>query len=385
MKLGEIAGRKIIIKYGELWLKSEPVRRRFARTLADNVRSSLRSNGVTDFRLERTRDMLILESKNRKSLEVLKRVFGISWFAEAIETKPEMRSMEKAVLQLAKRIGREQTFAIRASRQDKSLPFTSKDIENEMGKNIDRKVDLSKPDVTIFLEAKRDRVYVYSEKIRGAGGLPYGVSGRVLSLVSGGIDSPVASWFMMRRGCEVDSVHFHPGVFAGTKSLERLKEVVGKVREHSPRKMSLYIVPFGEIQKAIIESCERRFTCVLCRRAMYRTAQLLAGKTGCKALVTGENLAQVASQTLDNLFVENEVLEIPIFRPLIGMDKEDVIAIAKKIGTYDISIKLGCCSLSPKKPSTMARLDRIMAEEKKIKNMGKLIKTAAESAEKVVI
>jgi thiamine biosynthesis protein ThiI len=382
-------GKKIIIKYGELWLKSEPVRRLFARTLAENARSQLKSAGIAGFKLERTRDMLILEgekkSGNKKSLDTLKRVFGISWFAEATETKPTMKSMEKAVLALAKKIGKEQTFAIRASRQDKSLPFTSRDIENEMGKHIDRKVNLSKPDITIFIEARKGKAYVYLEKIKGAGGLPYGVSGRALSLLSGGIDSPVASWMIMKRGCDVHLVYFHPELFTGEKARDVVKRVAETLRKYSPRRMSLSIVPFSEVQKSIVENCERRFTCVLCRRAMYRTAQVIAGKTGCKALVTGESLAQVASQTLDNLSVENEVLRMAIFRPLIGMDKEETILISKKIGTYEVSIETGCCALSPKKPSTKARLADILAEERKIRNLGKLVEKAAEDIEMLVI
>lgn len=161
----EIGARKLaIIKYGELWLKSEPVRIRFMKALVHNIGMQLRNAGVSDFRLERTRDMVILECADQKALKVLSKVFGVSWFAEAFETKPEMNAIEKAVLVLAKKIGKSQTFAIRASRSDKSLPFTSRDVESAMGMKIDRKVDLSNPDVTIFVEARDGRAFVYSEK-----------------------------------------------------------------------------------------------------------------------------------------------------------------------------------------------------------------------------
>ncbi len=374
----------IIIKYGELWLKSEPVRRRFIKQLAENIRRMLKAEKIT-FHLERSRDMLILETKSEKANEVLKRVFGISWFTKAKETKSDMESIEKASLEIAKRIKPNETFAIRASRSDKSAKFTSRDIEERIGGKIKRKVNLSNPDFTVFVEVKTSESYVYYEKIRGLGGLPYGVSGRVLSLISGGIDSPVASWMLMKRGCETDFIYFHPEIFTGRKSLENVKKVVKKLVEYSPRGMNLYVVPFSEIQKSVVENCERRMTCVLCRRSMYRTAQTLVGKTKGKALVTGENLAQVASQTLDNLFAESDVLRIPIFRPLIGMDKEEVISLAKKIGTYELSIEMGCCSLSPKKPSTKAKLNIVIGEEKRIKNLDKLIKKSIENSERVVV
>ncbi len=379
---------KIIIKYGELWLKSEPVRMRFIKQLSDNIRRMLRDNGIKNFSLEKTRDMLVLETLetgSRKAQDVLKKVFGISWFARARETEANMESIEKAALEAAKAIKPGESFAIRASRSDKSFGCTSKDIEEKIGSKIKGKVNLSNPDFTIFAEVKKTKAYIYSEKIRGLGGMPFGVSGRVLSLISGGIDSAVSSWMMMKRGCLVDFVYFHPEIFTGNMELEKVMGTVKMLREYSPCSLNLYVVPFSEIQKIIVENCERRMTCVLCRRSMYRAAQMLAGDTRSKALVTGENLAQVASQTLDNLYVENGVLKMPIFRPLIGMDKEETIRIAKKIGTYNISIGAGCCALSPKKPSTKARLDRVLAEEKKAKNLDKLIKSAVKNTDKVII
>jgi thiamine biosynthesis protein ThiI len=373
--------KKTIIKYGELWLKSEPVRRRFADTLAENVRSMLVSRGVKGFGLQRTRDMLILEGGGAKAAEVLKKAFGVSWFAEAVETRPTMKGMEKAVLELAKGIVKGQTFAIRASRQDKSLPFTSKDIENEMGRRIDRKVDLSGPDVTIHVEARKGKAYVYSEKVKGAGGLPYGVSGRALSLISGGIDSPVASWLMMRRGCSLDFVHF----YSDAKEAAKVEGIVRALREYSPRPLSLYHSPFGEVQEAITSECERRFTCVLCRRLMYRAAEALAGGTKAKALVTGESLAQVASQTLDNLAANEGAVSLPVLRPLLGMDKEETVALAKRIGTFEPSVRPSKpCAFVPKRPATKAGGAIIAREERNIRNPDRLIGDAVSRARKVM-
>jgi thiamine biosynthesis protein ThiI len=373
---------KTIIKYGELWLKSEPVRRRFLRTLADNVRSQLKFAGVRDFRLEKTRDMLLLECTHAKAKGVLTKVFGVSWFAEAHETTNKKKAIEKAVLELAKTIRKKQTFAIRASRSDKTLPFTSKDIENEMGAKIKRKVNLSNPDVTIFIEMRKDFAYVYSEKIRGAGGLPCGVTGRVLSLVSGGIDSPVASWLMMKRGCAVELVHF--ASFEDDEN--KVESIARKLREYSPVPLYLHMIPFTKIQETIASGCETRMTCVLCKRLMYRTAEALASEIKVKALVTGENLAQVASQTLDNLLANNDAVSLPLLRPLLTMDKEEIITLAKKIGTYELSIKAAKpCKFVPRKPATKARNESLLKEEKKIRGMKKLVKEAVAKSKKVAV
>ncbi|MEM5871796.1 MAG: tRNA uracil 4-sulfurtransferase ThiI [Candidatus Aenigmatarchaeota archaeon] len=380
--------KKIIIKYGELWLKSEPVKNRFLKILDENIRSQLKANEIKNFKLERKRDFLLLsceEKEMEKAKNVLKNVFGISWFAEALSCENNKEEIEKIVLQLSKNIKPNETFAIKANRSDKSLGFTSKEIENEMGAKIQRKVNLSNPDITIYLELRKEGAFGFTEKIKGCGGLPYGVSGKVLSLISGGIDSPVASWMLMKRGCVVDFIHFYPTIFTKEKNLEVVKKIIGKLREYSPRKLTLYIVNTSEIQKAIVSECERKFTCVLCRRMMYRVSEMLAKRIGAKSLVTGENLAQVASQTLDNLFVENEAIRIPVFRPLIGMDKEEVISLAKKIGTYELSVQVGCCSLAPQRPSTKANIEKILEEEKKIKNLDMLIANAFEKIEKVVI
>ncbi len=376
---------KIIMKYGELWLKSEYVRSRFIRRLAENLRRMLKANGI-NFRLEVARDMMILETENKKAVDTLGKVFGISWFAKARETKPDMKSIEKEVLSLARKIGNNESFAIRASRSEKSFDFTSKEIENEIGRKIKRRVDLTNPDFTIFVEVKKTKAYVYSEKVRGLGGMPVGVSGKVLSLLSGGIDSAVASWMLMKRGCSVDFVYFHPEVFTSEKNRERVLDILKKLREYSPEKLNLYIVPFGKIQEEIIKNCERRQTCVLCRRMMYRISEMLARELDCKAIATGENLAQVASQTLDNIFVENEVISIPVFRPLLGFDKEETMILAEKIGTYDISIQThGCCTITPKKPATKARLDFILKEEGRIKDINTLLKNIINKRERFVI
>jgi len=372
---------RIIIKYGELWLKSEPVRRRFVKQLAENIRRMLKTDGIK-FRMEVLRDMLVLDTGSRRAEEVLGRVFGISWFARAMETKSDFGSIEKEILRIGKEIKKNETFAIRASRSDKFLKFTSRQIEIETGRKIKRKVDLSNPDFTIFVEVKTKKAYVYSEKRRGLGGMPVGVSGRVLSLISGGIDSPVASWMLMKRGCSVDFVHF----YSDQKGISKVRNLVKKLSEYSPAKLRLYAIPFREVLEEISNNCERRLTCVLCKRFMYKSSEMLAYRLGSKAIVTGDNLAQVASQTLDNIFANMDAVSIPILRPLVGMDKEENVSLAKSIGTYDLSVKDSSpCGFVPPKPSTMARIDSVLAEEGKIKDINSLLESIIENGKRFVI
>ncbi len=370
----------IIIKYGELWLKSESVRRRFITKLSRNIKSMLKRNGM-EFTLSPSRDMMVLAA-GPEAIRVLEHVFGISWFAKAKETEAKEKAIEKASLLLAEKIKPGETFAVRASRSDKSLPFTSRELERKIGAKIERKVDLSNPDFTIFIEVKKEKAYVYSEKIKGPGGMPYGVSGKVLSLISGGIDSPVAGWLMMKRGCSLDFIHFSTGK-DGENKVKKLVEILG---EYSPAEMNLHIVPFREILEGVMRHAERRMTCVLCKRLMYRISERFAEKRGAKALVTGENLAQVASQTLDNLYTNSKSVSIPILRPLIGMDKEEIMSLAKRIGTYDVSIEHSKpCSFVPKKPSTASKPEHAEEEEKKVVNLEETLREAMRKRRKVVI
>jgi thiamine biosynthesis protein ThiI len=255
-------------------------------------------------------------------------------------------------------------------------------LENRFGSKIKRKVNLSKPDVTIFVEVKSSKAYVYSERMRGLGGLPYGVSGRVVSMISGGIDSPVASWLMMKRGCSVDFINF----YTDEKEVKKVKKLVSSLAKYSPEKLNLHSVPYKEILKGIAKHSDRKLTCVLCKRLMYRISEKFAERVKAKALVTGENLGQVASQTLENLSTNSSVVSIPILRPLISMDKEETMNLAKDIGTFDISIKhASTCDFVPKRPATRAKSERTFREEEKIKNLDKLILKAIGGSKKVAV
>ncbi|MCK5021608.1 MAG: tRNA 4-thiouridine(8) synthase ThiI [Candidatus Peribacteraceae bacterium] len=370
-----------IAKYGELWLKSEPVKKQFATKLANNVKSMLERRGIKS-NVHRFRDMIAVESENPKVADVLSKTFGISWFSYATEVESNLKSMEKIVLKFAKEIKPEQTFAIRASRQNKQLPFTSMQIENEMGKLVDRKVNLSNPDFTIFIEANKDRAYVFSEKMRGPGGLPYGVSGKLVSMISGGIDSPVASWFMMKRGCSVDFINFS----TDDRSSEKVKHLVQKLGEYAPDKLNFHVVPYKKVLEAVSKYAEIKLTCVFCKRLMYKISEKFAGDVKAKAIVTGENLGQVASQTLDNLSTNTKAVDIPVLRPLIGMDKQDTIELAKKIGTFDMSIdNVKPCKFVPKGPATKSTIEKVDEEEKKIKDLSRILRKSIDDSERLKI
>lgn len=264
------------------------------------------------------------------------------------------------------------TFRVTARRADKQFPLNSQQINEQLGAliagKLGKKVDLHNPDLTCFVEIVGKHIFLYTEKEQGIGGLPVGTSGKVLALISSGFDSPVAAWKMMRRGCEVMFVHFHSYPYTSDASRENVKEIV-KVLARFQNGAKLFFVPFLPIQKAITAGgADERMRVVLYRRHMARIAERIARANGCGALVTGESLAQVASQTLENLAVISEVVSMPILRPLIGENKDDIIAIAREIGTSGISSMPyeDCCSLFlPEHPRTKARLEDAKREEAK--------------------
>ncbi|MFH1509168.1 MAG: tRNA uracil 4-sulfurtransferase ThiI [bacterium] len=303
--------------------------------------------------------------------EALQKVFGIANFALASETKISDDDLNKEALkQLSKKEFK--TFAIRCRREDKNFKLNSKDIEIKVGSYINeklkKKVDLTKPEITCFIEICKNKAYIYEEKEKGAGGLPNAGNKKVVSLISSGIDSPVASYFLMKRGAVVEFVHFHSYPQTSKASIENVKVIV-KTLSSFQIECRLHLVPFLEIQKAIAAGADNKLRVLLYRRAMIKIANNIAGKVSALGLVTGESLGQVASQTLPNMKVTHAASQLPIYTPLIGLDKEEIVCQAKKIGTYEISIRPyeDCCTLFvPKNPTTNAKLDLVIKEEEKL-------------------
>lgn len=359
----------LIVHYGEVGTKGQN-RPRFIRALARNVAQRLEGLDVHPERKRSGRIVFRLGPRARWEdiAPRLRTVFGIAYFARAWRVPLDMEALEKAVLAHLPR--REHaTFAVRARRAHKGFPLTSADINRRLGGAIARatgwQVKLDSPDVPIHVEVLFNEIFFYFHKEPGPGGLPVGVSGKVVNLLSGGIDSPVAAWRMLKRGCEVINVHFHGQPLVTQASEVKAIEITRVLTEWgaSPR---LYSVPIGAIQAEIMKTTPPAYRVVLYRRLMIRVAQEIARREGALALVTGESVGQVASQTLHNLYVINAVAELPILRPLIGMDKAEIITQAEQVGTLALSSLPGedCCTLfTPKHPVTAAKLSEVEAIE----------------------
>jgi thiamine biosynthesis protein ThiI len=299
----------------------------------------------------------------------LARVFGVANFARAGRAPLDVDAIAGAILADLDDGFRPQTFRVSARRADKRFPLTSPQIEREVGGRIKEAkgwtVDLGAPEFTIHVEALSNDAFYYFGKELGAGGLPVGVSGRVACLLSGGIDSPVAAWRLMRRGCRVLLVHFHSYPILSRASQEKARELARLLTQFQLHSR-LLLVPFGEIQQQVTLSVPPALRVVIYRRLMMRIAERIAREHRAQALVTGEVVGQVASQTLENLVSINDVVSMPVLRPLIGMDKDEITAEAQRLGTYPISIipDQDCCTLfTPRHPATKARRDEVERAE----------------------
>ena len=378
---------EVLIRYGELFLKSEPVRRIYEKKLVENIKNFLKKNEI-EFEIYRKRGRIFIKSKKiKKVCEILKNIPGITSFSPCYHLQTSNLKKIKNFVEknYENWISKKKSIAVRVRRIGKHR-FTSKEVEDEVGKVVNRKVNLKNPDVTIGIEIRDNDTYIFTEKVRGVGGLPISCSGKVLALLSGGIDSPVASFLMMKRGCKVHFIHFHSFPLVSKRSIEKVKELI-KILNKFQNKSKLYLIPFADIQTEIKTKIDAKYRIIFYRRFMLKISEEIAKKERAKALVTGDSLGQVSSQTLENISVINESIKIPIFRPLIGFDKEEIISLAKEIGTYEISIKPqeDCCSLFvPKHPVTKAKIEKIKNLEKELKTK-KLIRNAIKNAEIIFI
>jgi len=353
----------VLIRLGELWLKSEKVRRRFLFALNENMKELFEA-GKINAEIKSERGRIFVKTKNKKALEVLKNVFGISSFSVVIKTS--LKNLEKEFLKLSKKsLKKEDTFAIRVKRVGEHK-FSSKDMEIKLGNLVENnKVDLSNPSRTIYVEIRNQDVYLFTEKIKGAGGLPLGVEGKVISLLSGGIDSPVATYLVMKRGCKVIPLFIDHG-FMEKSAIKRAERVANALKKYDP---SFELIKRkSNLPKVLKKLSDKRDTCVFCKREMFKVANEVAKEFKAQAIVTGESLGQVASQTLDNLKVIDNASKLPVLRPLVGFDKDEIIKIAKEISTYNISITHAVCcrGIWPRYPNTHANLDEILKIDEKL-------------------
>jgi tRNA uracil 4-sulfurtransferase len=384
----------IVVHFKELSLKGRN-RPWFVEVLVRNIRASLRGLPVRSVRSTGSRIEIDTGGDNGEigstaEVEIsarLRRIFGIANFSFARRGPHQFAPLAAAILSDLADRGVD-SFRVSVTRSDKRLPFTSPQAEREIGGliRLDRgwRVDLENPSLTIHIEMLTNGAFYYFEKERGAGGLPTGTGGRVACLLSGGIDSPVAAYRLMRRGCSVLLVHFHSYPILSRASQEKVREIAALLTRHQLR-TRLLLVPFGELQRQVVLAVAPELRVVIYRRLMMRIAERMAIRWRARALVTGEVIGQVASQTLDNMATIAAATGLPVLRPLVGMDKDEITLEAERIGTYPISIipDQDCCTLfTPRHPATRARLADVEVAEKALA-IDDMTTTAAAAADVV--
>ena len=380
----------LIAKYGEIGVKGKN-RYLFENKLIKNIKNILKPLGDFKAYKEYGRMYVDLEDYDYEEVvEEVRKVFGIVGVCPAVRGEKDYNKLKEiALLVLNEKIEQGyKTFKVDSRRGDKSFELTSQQMSLDIGGYLVSQVkdkiavDVKNPEVKISCELRENHVLVYADTIKGYGGLPLGTNGRALSLLSGGIDSPVASWMVAKRGMDLECVHFHSYPFTNEKSQEKVRDLV-KILSKYCGKIRLHKVNIIEIQKAIASKCKDEEMTIISRRFMMRIAEEIANKRYCNALVTGESIGQVASQTIEGLTCTNSSVSMPVFRPLIAMDKAEIVDIAQKIGTFETSIEpeQDCCTVfAPTKPLTKPKLDRIEISEQNL-DIEKLIQDAINNME----
>jgi len=387
----------VLARYGELWLKGKN-RRHFENRLLQNVSKALKPISPAKFERERGTLRIVPERRTLAVATRLQDVFGISTLSPGwrVPSDPE------AIADLAVgAVGHALEalpaspaipFRVATKRAEKRFPMKSIELDRHVADRVMERyherltVDLENPELTLGIVVQSDQSFVHCQRLAGAGGLPVGTLGHVLCLLSGGIDSPVAAWMAMKRGCEVGFVSFHSYPFIGESSLLKIRRLVRRLARFQPESV-LFTVPFAEVQTEIRDHAPEGYRTVLYRRMMHRIAEALGRLAKAKALVTGDSIGQVASQTLENLACIGAATRMPIFRPLACFDKSETIALARRIGTFDLSIvpEPDCCTVfQPQRPVIHGRLDRCEEAESRIDVDG-LVAAAVEGTERSVL
>ena len=365
----------LLIKYAEIHLKGLN-RPYFERELCKKIAQALLPLPA---RVEREQGRIFVYDLPAKETEHavtrLAAVFGIRAICPALMTDKSYPSILQAAESLMEEAiqGKHASFKAFAKRSDKTFPMTSEQLYRELGHDLTQKydrlsVDVHKPQISLTVEVRSANAFVYTREVKGAGGMPVGTGGKAMLLISGGIDSPVAGYLMAKRGVSLAAIHFYSYPYTSERARDKVVDLARIISRYSGS-IDLYLVPFTEIQLAIYDKCPQTETTVLMRRLMMRIAQLFADKSSCLALVTGESIGQVASQTMESLAVTNDAVSMPVLRPLICYDKEEIIDLAKRIGSFETSILPfeDCCTIFvPKHPVTKPKIDRLRASETRV-------------------
>ena len=361
----------ILVRFGELTTKGKN-RKMFIRKLCQNTKEILKPMSQLKYELSFDRMYIILNGEDPKAVaEKLKTVFGIHSFSFCYKVESDLEKIKEVCLQVVEN-NSGQTFKIDTKRNDKDFPLHSHDINTAIAGYIFHhtsktlKVDVHHPEILVKVELRKDYTYVMDNVIMCAGGYPVGVGGKALLMLSGGIDSPVAGYLTLKRGVDIECIHYASPPYTSDLAREKVLDLVDVLRQYTHGKIVVHIVPFTDLQLAVYEHCEESYAMTVMRRMMYRIAQGVAQKNNCLAIVNGESIGQVASQTLESMATINEVIHMPVLRPVACMDKLEIIDIATKIGTYDISIRPheDCCTIfTPKQPATKPKSYKAQAFE----------------------
>lgn len=379
----------ILVKNGELVLKGLN-RSSFEDILIKNMRRHLEDMG--EFKFTKSQSTIMVEAPEGADLDEaaqrLGKVFGIAAYSRAAVCEKDMQKIIQTAREyLADELSLVSTFKVEAKRSDKKFPLKSPEICRELGGALLKsfhhlKVDVHQPDVTVTVEIRDNHAFVRGNNIKGAGGMPTGTSGRAAVLISGGIDSPVAAYMMAKRGIELVAVHFASPPYTSELAEMKVMDLLKKVSAYCGT-ITTYIVPFTEIQEVIRDDCPEEYFTLVMRRIMMRISNIIAENQNCRALITGESLGQVASQTIYALQCTDSVAKLPVFRPCIGMDKDEIIAVSRKIDTFETSIQPyeDCCTVfTPKHPRTRPKPEDVEAAEAKIHGLDQMIDAAVSGA-----
>ncbi|MDN6029330.1 MAG: tRNA uracil 4-sulfurtransferase ThiI [Lactobacillus sp.] len=365
---------EVMIRYGELSTKGKN-RKDFINRLASNIQKTLVDWPELEFHPRHDRMHIVLHGAPFESIDArLKRVFGIQTYSPVVTAEKNLLAIETKALELMQATFQPgMSFKVNTRRSDHQFEYDTNQLNSLIGDYLfdqmtDLKAEMKHPDLVLRIEVRRDAIYLSNQLLKGAGGMPVGTAGKAVMMLSGGIDSPVASYLALKRGVDIEMVHFFSPPYTTDKALAKAKELTGILANYSG-KINFIAVPFAEIQETIKEKLPEGYLMTIQRRFMLRLADLIRAKRGGKAIINGESIGQVASQTLDSMIAINDVTAMPVLRPVVTMDKNEIIALAEKIGTFDLSIAPfeDCCTIfAPPRPKTKPKLDKARLYEQEL-------------------